>query len=411
MTVAQVGEIAPSAGLNPHLLDLLAYGHQRILEEAICSELRLPAIEIVNTGTAAIFVALSYLKRNSPERTKVIIPGYTCPLVVSAIAAAGLQAVPCDLVANGFDLEPAHLQRLVDHQTLAVLPTHYGGVVADVDRVRSVASAISPPICIIEDAAQAFGATWQGQSVGIAGDIGIFSFGAGKGFTIYEGGALIARDPSVMTGLRQTAKELATTSPLSELRRALLLVGYHLFYNPVGLWAAYGIPKRFWLARGDEMHAANDIVPLIVAVHPVGRWRKSVGAAALSRLSEHLSKSRDRFFSLAARVGALPGLQVHLPLRGALPSATSLFVTLPQTRGLDTVIRELWASRLGVTKMFSRAIGDYPHLAAAVQPTETPNARILAATTITISTHNTFGSSDETYLVSRLEQKLAELRT
>jgi hypothetical protein len=73
----------------------------------------------------------------------------------AAAAAAGLKCVACDTAAGGFDLNPDHLSRLVDADTLAVLLTHYGGVLTDVERVPAIATAIAPDVKIIEDAAQA----------------------------------------------------------------------------------------------------------------------------------------------------------------------------------------------------------------------------------------------------------------
>jgi len=406
MTFSGIGEVAPSAGLAPRAGDLLAASDGGTLEQAICQELGLPDIEIVGTGTAALVIALSYLRRRSPCRSKVVIPAFTCPLVVSAVAAAGLSGVACDTVAGGFGLDPEHLARLVDADTLAVLPTHYGGVLTDVERVRAIATAIAPDVSIVEDAAQAFGATWRGQSVGLIGDIGLFSFGAGKGFTIYKGGALVARDPTIMAGLRTLAAELTADSPLAEARRALSLLGYHAFYNPLGLRAVYGARKRFWLARGNEIRAADDEVPRSVAMHRVGAWRKAVGRAALGRLPAHLAASRERFARLAQRLAAIPALQVHLPVAGAEPSATCLFVTLPHAPASEAMIRRLWASRLGVTKMFSRAIVDYPALRAVVHRTETPHARALAATTLTLSTGASFTPGAEAAVLAALRDLL-----
>src|SRR5262249_32580881 len=105
MTAYDIGEVAPSAGLAPRARDLIVRRHDDMLEIAICSLLDLPDIEIVGTGTVAIFIALSYLKRQAPQRRKVIISAYMCPLAVSAISAAGLQTFACDTVDGGFDLD------------------------------------------------------------------------------------------------------------------------------------------------------------------------------------------------------------------------------------------------------------------------------------------------------------------
>jgi perosamine synthetase len=410
MTPLGIGEIAPTAGLAPRARDLFAPRGGPTLEGAICAQLGLADIEIVETGTAALYIALTYLYRQSLRRNKVIVPAYTCPLVVRMIAATGLHAVACDTVAGGFDLDLEDLVRLVDKDTLAVLPTHYGGLLTDVQRLRTVLAATSSGVSIVEDAAQAFGATQDGQSVGCIGDIGVFSFGVGKGFTIYQGGAFIAKDPEVMAGLRKVAAELTSHSALAEAWRALQFAGYHALYNPLGLRTFYGARKRFWLARGNEIRAAGDDVPFSVAISRVGPWRKAVGRAALARLPAHLARSRERFAHLCQRLGAVGGLKAHIPAPGTLPTATFVFVTLPAAPGTDATIQRLWASRLGVAKMFSRSIGDYPDLRALILDRGTPHARMLAATTITLSTHTSFTSAAETAVLWEL-QTLGRSRT
>ena len=153
---------------------------------------------------------------------------------------------------------------------------------------------------------------------------------------------------------------------------------------------------------GNDIRAAHDDVPRTVAVHRVGAWRKAVGRAALGRLPAHLANSRERFARLAERLAAEPALRVHLPVAGAQPSATCLFVTLPFSPASAALIRRLWASRLGVTRMFSRAIVDYPALQVLVQATETPHARALAATTLTLSTDASFTPGAEAAVLSVL---------
>jgi hypothetical protein len=206
-----------------------------------------------------------------------------------------------------------------------------------------------------------------------------------------------------MVGLRAVPAELTSHSALAEAWHALLFAGYHAFYNPLGLRALYGARKRFWLARGDEIRAAGDDVPFTVAIPRIGPWRKAVGRAALARLPAHLARSRERFAQLCQHLGTVGGLKVHLPAPGSHPTATFVFVTLPAAPGTDATIRRLWASRLGVAKMFSRSIVDYPDLRPLVLDRPTPHARALAATTITLSTHSSFTPAAEAAVLSELQ--------
>jgi perosamine synthetase len=403
LTETSFGEIPPTAGLLPRWCDLLAVSGGKSFEQSLCEQIGLDDIEIVSTGTAALQIAFTALKTMSPARDTVIVPGYTCPLVVLAASAAGLKVIACDTAPGSFDFDHAHLARLADAATLAVVPTHLGGVLLDAAAARSTARASSPGIAIVEDAAQALGARWGGRSAGLAGDIGVFSLGASKGLTLYRGGALVTRDAATMAQVRATAQRLAKPSMLGELGMCLMLAGYHAAYNPPSLRLVYGWPKRRALARGDDIEAAGDDFTAAETIGRVGAWRKRVGLAALKRLPQHLVTTRARFDALAARLSLIPGLIVHTPAPAAEPSATALFVTLPAHPERELLIRTLWRSRLGVARMFSRAILDYPGITPLMLPGELPNARALAAGTISLSTSPLSSPAAEDIIIATLE--------
>jgi perosamine synthetase len=394
------GEVPPTAGLLPRWRDLFFPWRSDSLESAICKRYCFSYIEIVSTGTAALLISFVYLREKHPGRNVVIVPAYTCPLVAIAAHAAGLRTLACDTAPASLDLDLGHLVRLVSPETLAVVPTHYGGYLTDVQAVRRTC----PGVAIVEDAAQAFGATWHGDSVGMAGDIGVFSFGAGKGLTIYEGGAIVTRERETMEGLRRTAFELTLPDTLGEFGRALMLTGYHAVYDAMGLRLVYGASKRRALARDDEVGATGDLFPLNVDVTRIGAFRKRTGRAALDRLDAHLVASRNRFDAIADRLACIPGLTVLRPPPHARPSATSLFVALAEHPERDLLIRALWSSRLGVCKMFSRALADYPDMKPLLVPSDTPNARELAAGTITISTSSLLSPAAENVIVETLRE-------
>lgn len=379
------GEAPPTSGMLPRLSDLLPWGRApEPFDRAVAAYVGASEALITCSATAAMVIALTVLHRRSARRT-VIIPAYTCPLVPLAVARAGLKAVACDVAPGRFDMDEGHLAQLVDEDTLCVMPTHFGGVLTDVARTAAIVKARAPEAVILEDAAQAFGARWNGASTGLAGDIGVFSFAVGKGLTLFEGGAMVCRSPELMAELRAAAEGMAPPAPFAELRRRVELLGYYLVYNRHALRFVYGRPRRRWVARGDDIRACGDDLEDI-PLHRVGVWRQAVGARALARLPEHLARTRANFAALGAALSGIPGLDTHEPQPAAEPSATFRFVTFADEARCRAALDALWASPLGVSKLFARAIGDYPVAAGALEPTPTPNARDLAARTLTVST-------------------------
>src|SRR5881275_1579157 len=129
-------EVPPTAGLPLEWRDFLPA--RRPFESALAEMLDVPEAQVECSGTAALIVALTALRTLSSRR-RVVVPAYTCPLVALAIAHCGLQPVPCDVRKEGFDFSPQALEAMCDRDTLAVLPTHLGGRVADVATAASIA--------------------------------------------------------------------------------------------------------------------------------------------------------------------------------------------------------------------------------------------------------------------------------
>src|SRR5438876_5309395 len=200
-------EVPPTAGLPLSWRDFLPA--PRSFESALAELLSVPEVQVECSGTAALIIALTALRTLSSRR-HVVVPAYSCPLVVLAIAHCGLQTVACDVQRNGFDFCHEQLEALCDDDTLAVLPTHLGGRVADVATATDIARGAGA--WVIEDAAQALGAT----SIGMHGDIVFYSLAAGKGLTLYEGGVLVARDEGLRRLLRETTERIAPSRGMWE---------------------------------------------------------------------------------------------------------------------------------------------------------------------------------------------------
>lgn len=122
-------EIPPTAGLPLHWRDLIPPVGSKYprpqFAHALASFLGVPEADIVCSGTAALITILTTLKGRAPTRRTVIVPAYTCPLVVLAIRHCALEVRVCDTMPGGFDFAPDQLENACDTDTLAVIPTHH----------------------------------------------------------------------------------------------------------------------------------------------------------------------------------------------------------------------------------------------------------------------------------------------
>jgi len=339
-------------------------------------------VQLECSGTACLVLALTQLSRLSARKT-VIIPAYTCPLVAIAVAHCGLKPRLCDLTPGHFDLDYAMLASLCDHDTLAIVPTHLGGRVADVAAALACARRVGA--WVIEDAAQALGARSQGQSLGLLGDMGFFSLAVGKGLTIFEGGLMVARDAALRDELRRLSTAMIRFSPRWELQRTLQLLGYTACYRPEILHYVYGLPLRRALRAGDPVRAVGDEFELAIPLHRVGAWRMSVGAYAWDRLPGWLADNATRAKRRLARLREIAGITVFedgADDEGVWPF---LMLLLPDQQARDVVLAQLWSAGLGVSRPFIHALPDYDYLSSLVPADPMPQARDFAARSLTLS--------------------------
>ena len=151
----------------------------------------------VNSGTSALFSALAALHVGPGD--EVLVPAYTW--VSDAAAAVALGAVPVLVeVDESLTIDPDDLERKITSRTRAVVPVHMLNLVADMDRILTVAQVHR--VAVVEDACQAIGVTYRGRRVGAIGDAGAFSFQQNKNLKSGEGGAILTQDSTIYSRAR-----------------------------------------------------------------------------------------------------------------------------------------------------------------------------------------------------------------
>ena len=143
-------------------------------------------------GSAALWIALLGLGVGAGD--EVIVPGFTFVASISAIVYAGATPVLAE-VDESFDLDPADVEARITPRTAAILVVHMLGGPARMAELKAVADRHGLPL--IEDCAQAFGATYRGTGVGGLGAIGTYSFNEYKTITAGDGGMVVTDDEAL----------------------------------------------------------------------------------------------------------------------------------------------------------------------------------------------------------------------
>jgi perosamine synthetase len=146
----------------------------------------------VNSGTSALHLAL--LALGIGPRDEVIIPSFSFAATANVIHLTGATAVFADIEPDYFALDPAAVESAITPRTKAVMPVHLYGHPAAMERFRSIAQQHG--LLLVEDAAQAVGASINGVPIGAWGDSAGFSFYPTKNMTTGEGGMVAMHSDS-----------------------------------------------------------------------------------------------------------------------------------------------------------------------------------------------------------------------
>jgi len=147
-----------------------------------------------NNGTSALHIALRLL--NVGPGDEVITTPFTFVATSWAIAYVGARPVFVDIEDQTFNIDPALIEQAITPRTRAILPVHLYGHPVHLDPLLEISRKFNLPL--VEDAAQAHGATYRGRSVGTFGRMSCYSFYPGKNLgACGEGGALLTNDSAL----------------------------------------------------------------------------------------------------------------------------------------------------------------------------------------------------------------------
>ncbi len=193
----------------------------------------------VAVGSCTDAIHLAYVLCNLKPGDEVIVPVFTCTATNIPLLYHGVRIRFADAQRGTMNIDPQHVRSLVTDRTRAIVCVHYGGLPCDMDELQAIATDAGVPL--IEDAAQAVGASYKGVPVGAISDFTAFSFQAIKYITTGDGGMLMIRDPQLVAktkrirwfGIDREAKQGGTwQNDISE-------IGYK--YQMTDIGAAMGL--------------------------------------------------------------------------------------------------------------------------------------------------------------------------
>jgi perosamine synthetase len=338
-----------------------------------------------SSGRAALWIILRALQKLGPERSIVVIPAYTCFSVPAAVVRAGLKIYPVDVNPETLDFDYTQLAALPRERILCIVTSNLFGLMHDAEQLRRIAQARGA--FIIDDAAQALGASRAGHAAGTLGDVGFFSFGRGKAMTTIQGGLIVTDSKAVDDQVREEIQDLSEPSTFYSAWMLLQMVAYSIFLNPYLYWIPDSIPMLklgsteyepdFFIAGLPELTRAllRDLMKRLQAVNEVRRKNAAAIARAL-RGNPH--------FAMPRAASDCEPTYIRFPVLAKDPSTRDIAVSRLQQAGI------------GASPFYPKAICDIPGIAThmATQDYHRPQAEMLSQRLFTLPTHPLVRPSD-----------------
>jgi perosamine synthetase len=287
-----------------------------------------------SSGTTALHLAL--LAHGIGPGDEVITSPFTFIASVNSILYTGAQPVFADVQLDTFNIDPARVERVCTPRTRAIMPVHLYGYPCNLDPLLAIARQWG--VAIIEDCAQAIGATYFGKPVGSFGT-GVFSLYATKNIMAGEGGMI-------------------TTDSASVAERARLLRGH-------GMRRRYEHEVLGYNFRLSDLHAA-------------------IGLAQLDRLAELTDRRRAHAAYLTDRLTSViaPGVE---PGYGHVWHQYTVRVNGRRDR--DAAMQQLSTAGVGTGVFYPLPAHHQPHLRPLVGDIQLPIAEKLASEVLSLPVH------------------------
>ena len=323
-----------------------------------------PHAVATSSGTSAIHTALAALDIGPGD--EVIVPAHT--FIASATPVLHQRATPvfADVDERTFCLDPASVEERITGRTKAIVAVHLNGHPADLDALLEIATPRG--IDVIEDAAQAHGAIYNGHKVGTIGVAGCFSFWEDKIITTGgEGGAVITSDDTLADRMRRIR---------------------HHGEGPMEGERAYFHLELGYNYRMSCIHAATGLVQL-------------------RKLDEYLEARRRNAAYLSERLGELAGVEPPDVANGCVHSYYKYICRLPPDSGIDIAdfARAVAGEGIPISRRYPTPLPQQP-VFRDVDASPCPVAERIAGELFTLLVHPTVTTTDLDDVVEAIRKVL-----
>lgn len=368
-----------------------------LLRDAVADRFAVPHTFLTSTGRAGLAILLRALKSvASSDKDEVVLPSYTCFSVAASVVKAGLRPRIVDVDPTTLDYDPQALKLADCSRAVALIATNLYGLPNDLPALSAFAR--EHQLFLIDDAAQAMGASIGGRASGSWGDAGLFSLDKGKNVSAIDGGIVVTHSSAIASAMRKELDELPAP-PVSEVMAGVAkALVYSVMLRPSLYWIPNRIPQ---LGLGKTVFSTE--FPLERPIPAL----TSLAVVMLQHLDEFTALRKKNAEALIAGLRNVSGIQLVAPRADAVPVYLRLPILIADREARRRALTELRLAGIGASGSYPASLADVQELqpwTASAGPVT--GGRHIADRIVTLPTHPLVSAGDLERILVVLEQTM-----
>jgi len=356
------------------------------------------------SGRMALYASLEALKLN--PGSEIIIPSFNVPEVVGTVIWAGMHPKFVDIDPGTYNVSPELIEEKISEKTGAILLTHLYGQPAQIDKILNIAAKHG--IRVIEDAAQAFGASYQGKKVGTFGEIAYFSFGLVKNLNCLGGGMAVTDSKDLYEEMKSVVQGFRSPSSFKMVKNLLSAIVIWIATSPfvfsAMVYPFLAIVNKVKKGMVDE--AFNEDLSELTQSEPPAYYRvkftnlqAAMGIEQLKVLDYNNEKRRKH----GELLNTLLKDHKEIALPSVIPEVKSTYLNyVIKAKDRERVMDGLFRKGIDATKGF--LIDCSSHQLFKDYQTESPDARLLSQQGLYLPIYPSLKDEDIHFIAETLKE-------
>jgi dTDP-4-amino-4,6-dideoxygalactose transaminase len=328
---------------------------------------RMGAPEAIATTSCTTALHLALYATGVTGGDEVIVPSMSFIATANSVWQCGATPVFADVDPETYNLDPGAAERAITERTKAIMPVHQLGLPAELDAFHKLADRYG--LILVEDAACAIGAMYNGRPIGSHGSIACFSLHPRKVITTGEGGMITLHDPALASRIRQLRQHAMDVSDLARHSAKDVVVESY--------------PERGFNVRMTDMQAA-------------------LGLCQMEVLDEILDRRRTLAERYTALLGGIPGIETPSDPPHIQRTWQSYCIRVGAPFSLDRteLMRRLLADGIPTRRGVMAIHQERAYAGGATQPL--PHTEAATADTLMLPLHPGLTEAEQDHVVDRV---------